>query len=92
MSEGTRGARLDDAGTGAEVVLLHKPDRRAAMSGDDLALLEDKVRQIASERGAFRLDQFHHPAMSAPMRCIPVRKYGTRPAVTSRILRFCRHR
>ena len=48
---------------GAEVVLVPQAPGSAhgQVSGDDLALLESRVRQIESERGAFRLDQFHHP-------------------------------
>ena len=45
---------------GAEVVLVDQaPGSRAGqVSGDDLALVEDRARQITDERGAFRADQF----------------------------------
>ena len=48
---------------GAEVVLVPQAPGSAhgQVSGDDLALLEDKVQAIVAARGAFRLDQFHHP-------------------------------
>jgi len=48
---------------GAEVVLVPQASGsvHGQVSGDDLALLEDSVRRIVSERGAFRLDQFNHP-------------------------------
>jgi cysteine synthase A len=48
---------------GAEVILVPQApgSTPGQVSGDDLALLEDKVLQLVAERGAFRLDQFHHP-------------------------------
>jgi len=48
---------------GAEVILVPQAAGSAhgQVSGEDLALLEDTVRQVVSQRGAFRLDQFNHP-------------------------------
>ncbi len=45
---------------GAEVVLVDQAPGSAAgqVSGDDLALVEDRAQQIVRERGAFRADQF----------------------------------
>jgi cysteine synthase A len=45
---------------GAEVVLVDQmPDSPPGhVSGDDLALVEQKTQQIVTERGAFRADQF----------------------------------
>ena len=45
---------------GAEVVLVDQaPGSRAGqVSGDDLALVEDRARRIVQKRGAFRADQF----------------------------------
>lgn len=47
---------------GAEVVLVDQaPDSQAGqVSGADLQLVEEATRQIARERRAFRVDQFHH--------------------------------
>jgi len=64
MSEGNSKERaVMMRALGAEVVLVPQAPGSAhgQVSGDDLALLEDKVRAIVSARGAFRLDQFHHP-------------------------------
>jgi cysteine synthase A len=49
------------AALGAEVVLVDQlPDSTPGqVSGGDLALVEEKARQIVEERGAFRADQFH---------------------------------
>ena len=61
MSRGnsTERARMMSA-LGAEVVLVDQaPGSRAGqVSGDDLALVEDRARQIVRERRAFRADQF----------------------------------
>ena len=61
MSRGnsTERARMM-AALGAEVVLVDQaPGSRAGqVSGEDLALVEDRARQITRERGAFRADQF----------------------------------
>lgn len=61
MSRGnsTERARMMSA-LGAEVALVDQaPGSRAGqVSGDDLALVEDRARQITRERGAFRADQF----------------------------------
>ncbi len=48
---------------GAEVVLVDQmPDSRPGqVSGGDLELVEQAARRIATERKAFRADQFHHP-------------------------------
>ena len=48
---------------GAEVVLVDQlPDSfPGQVSGGDLALVEERTRQIVAERGAFRADQFRHP-------------------------------
>ena len=45
---------------GAEVVLVDQApgSRPGQVSGADLALVEDRARQITRERGAFRADQF----------------------------------
>ena len=61
MSRGnsTERARMMSA-LGAEVVLVDQaPGSRAGqVSGDDLARVEERARQITRERGAFRADQF----------------------------------
>jgi len=62
MSRGnsTERARMMTA-LGAEVVLVEQlPDSTPGqVSGGDLALVEEKAKQIVQERGAFRADQFH---------------------------------
>ena len=47
---------------GAEVILVPQApgSAKGQVSGQDLALLEDKVLDLVAGRGAFRLDQFHH--------------------------------
>ena len=47
---------------GAEVLLVEQCPGSVAgqVSGDDLALVEQAAQRIARERGAFRVDQFHH--------------------------------
>ena len=61
MSRGnsTERARMM-AALGAEVVLVDQaPGSRAGqVSGEDLARVEDRARQITCQRGAFRADQF----------------------------------
>ena len=61
MSRGnsTERARMMSA-LGAEVVLVDQApgSRPGQVSGDDLALVEDRARRIVQERGAFRADQF----------------------------------
>lgn len=54
------------AALGAEVVLVDQcPDSQPGqVSGADLARVEEKARQIAHERGAFRADQFQLPGNS----------------------------
>ncbi len=49
------------AALGAEVVLVDQlPESKAGqVSGGDLALVEERARQIVAERGAFRADQFN---------------------------------
>jgi cysteine synthase len=65
MSEGNSSerARMMRA-LGAEVVLVPQaPDsHRGQVSGDDLALVEERARQLTAERSAFRADQFANPA------------------------------
>jgi len=64
MSQGNSQERsLMMRALGAEVILVPQAAGSAhgQVSGEDLALLEDTVRQVASQRGAFRLDQFNHP-------------------------------
>ena len=64
MSEGNSQERaLMMQALGAEVILVPQAPGSAQgqVTGDDLTLLESKVHQIVSDRGAFRLDQFHHP-------------------------------
>lgn len=62
MSKGnsTERARMMKA-LGAEVVLVDQlpGSPRGQVSGGDLALVEERVRQITQERKAFRADQFH---------------------------------
>lgn len=62
MSKGnsTERARMMQA-LGAEVVLVDQlPESTPGqVSGGDLALVEEKAKQIVEERGAFRADQFH---------------------------------
>ncbi len=55
-------ARMMEA-LGAEVVLVDQLPASVAgqVSGGDLALVEARTREIVSERGAFRADQFSHP-------------------------------
>ncbi len=50
------------AALGAEVVLVDQAPggRPGAVSGADLALVEQEARRITEMRGAFRADQFHH--------------------------------
>src|SRR6185312_59211 len=45
---------------GAEVVIVDQAPGavRGQVSGDDLALVEDRTRALVNERGAFRADQF----------------------------------
>ena len=45
---------------GAEVILVPqaKTSRPGQVTGEDLALVEERARQVTSERGAFRVDQF----------------------------------
>jgi cysteine synthase A len=67
MSEGNSQERsLMMRALGAEVILVPQAPGSAhgQVSGGDLALLEDKVREIVARRGAFRLDQFNHPGNS----------------------------
>jgi len=47
---------------GAEVILVAQApnSQPGQVSGEDLALLENKVQQIVADRGAYRLDQFQH--------------------------------
>jgi len=64
MSEGNSQERsLMMRALGAEVILVPQSPGSAhgQVSGGDLALLEDRVRQLVIQRGAFRLDQFNHP-------------------------------
>src|SRR6478672_6966094 len=64
MSQGNSQERsLMMRALGAEVILVPQAAGSAhgQVSGEDLALLEDTVRQVVSQRGAFRLDQFNHP-------------------------------
>ena len=64
MSQGNSQERaLMMQALGAEVVLVPQAagSVHGQVSGGDLALLEESVRRIVSERGAFRLDQFNHP-------------------------------
>ncbi|HEX4637444.1 MAG TPA: cysteine synthase family protein [Rhizomicrobium sp.] len=64
MSEGNSEERaLMMRALGAEVILVPQAPGSAhgQVSGDDLALLESRVQQLVSDRGAFRLDQFRHP-------------------------------
>lgn len=62
MSRGnsTERARMMRA-LGAEVVLVDQlaESTPGQVSGGDLALVEEKAKQIVEERGAFRADQFH---------------------------------
>lgn len=55
------------AALGAEVVLVDQaPGGRAgAVSGADLALVEEEARRLTRTRDAFRADQFHHPGNPA---------------------------
>jgi len=55
------------AALGAEVVLVDQAEgsQIGAVSGADLALVEDEARRITAARDAFRADQFHHPGNSA---------------------------
>ena len=48
-------------GLGAEVVLVEQAlgSTPGMVSGEDLALVEKRTAEIAAERGAFRIDQFH---------------------------------
>ncbi|HEX9888845.1 MAG TPA: PLP-dependent cysteine synthase family protein [Nitriliruptorales bacterium] len=48
------------AALGAEVVLVEQApgSPRGQVSGDDLALVEERTQKIMAERGAFRADQF----------------------------------
>jgi cysteine synthase len=48
---------------GAEVVLVDQMEgsARGHVSGEDLALVEETAQRVASERDAFRADQFHLP-------------------------------
>src|SRR5690349_20012231 len=64
MSQGNSQERaLMMQALGAEVVLVPQApvSVHGQVSGGDLALLEESVQRIVSERGAFRLDQFNHP-------------------------------
>lgn len=64
MSEGNSQERsLMMRALGAEVILVPQApgSARGQVSGGDLALLEGTVQRLVFERGAFRLDQFHHP-------------------------------
>jgi cysteine synthase A len=49
---------------GAEVVLVDQTPggRVGQVSGADLALVEERTRQLVQERGAFRIDQFVRPS------------------------------
>jgi cysteine synthase len=62
MSRGnsTERARMMTA-LGAEVVLVDQlpGSTPGQVSGGDLALVEEKAKEIVTERGAFRADQFH---------------------------------
>ena len=68
MSAGnsTERARMMRA-LGAEVVIVPQAEggRPGEVSGADLALVENEARRITAERGAFRADQFAHPANPA---------------------------
>lgn len=50
------------AALGAEVVLVDQAPGSAPgkVTGEDLAQVEERTRQIVAERGAFRADQFRH--------------------------------
>lgn len=64
MSAGNSGERSGMMrALGAEVVLVDQAPGSADghVSGDDLALVEVEAQRIASERGAFRADQFRLP-------------------------------
>jgi cysteine synthase A len=64
MSQGNSAERsLMMRALGAEVILVPQApgSPHGQVSGGDLALLEDKVRALVAQRGAFRLDQFHNP-------------------------------
>jgi cysteine synthase A len=64
MSEGNsrERARMMRA-LGAEVVLVPQAggSRAGQVSGEDLALVEERARRLTRERGAFRADQFTRP-------------------------------
>lgn len=64
MSEGNsrERARMMRA-LGAEVVLVPQAggSRPGQVSGEDLALVEERARRLTRERGAFRADQFKRP-------------------------------
>ena len=63
------------AALGAEVVLVdQRPGARSGhVTGDDLALVEEAAQRIASERKAFRSDQFRLPGNAN------AHEYGTGP-------------
>lgn len=63
MSQGNSEERaLMMRALGAEVILVPQAPGASCgqVTGQDLALLEDRVTEIVATRGAFRLDQFHH--------------------------------
>jgi cysteine synthase A len=68
MSEGNspERARMMRA-LGAEVVLVAQVggSRPGHVSGEDLALVEERAREVTRERGAFRADQFVNPSAVA---------------------------
>jgi cysteine synthase A len=52
------------AGLGAELVLVPQAlgGEPGKVSGEDLALVEERTKQLVAELGAFRPDQFNNPA------------------------------
>ena len=74
MSEGNsveRRRMLNALGARVELVPQAPGSTHGQVSGDDLALVEERTRQLVEQLDAFRADQFHNPAN------VEAHQYGT---------------
>ena len=86
MSEGNSRERARMmAALGAEVVLVPQAPGSVAgqVSGEDLALVETRARELTVERGAYRADQFGNPSAARAHERTTAQELGPRPAEPS---------